>query len=85
MCDCMNEAFINLGSTSIKEAIAETCKVRTFVVIMYDRPRNFLELNSFCHHLFVKKSRVIESLPPTFLALLQNALRAAKPVEYVKG
>ena len=48
-----------------------------FVILMYDRTSNCLDVNSCRCDLFVKKGRAMEALPPTFDALLQHSFHAA--------
>ena len=54
-----------------------------FVVLMYDRTNNCLDVNSCRRDLFVKKGRAMEALQPTFAALLQHSCRAVYQAGHV--
>ena len=45
------------------------------VVLMYDRTSDILEVNKARKHLFTRKSRSLENLPPTLTALEQDIKR----------
>lgn len=51
--------------------------IQMFVVLMYDRSSSKMTVNALRQHLFTKKSRSMEALPPTEAALLQHVKRAA--------
>ena len=51
--------------------------LQRFVVLLYDRSNSKTTVNALRKHLFTKKGRPIEGLPPTEAALLQHAKRAA--------
>ena len=82
--DGVTETFIKLSSkptiTTVKEAMP---MLERFVVLMYDRSSNCIDVNSCRRNLFVKKGRGMEALPPTFAALLQHSYRAAYQAGYV--
>jgi hypothetical protein len=60
-------------------------KVERFVVLMYDRTSNTMEVNQARQELFSKKSRNIDNIPPTKAALLQHIKRAIYQGTYVWG
>ena len=67
-----------LNSDPTMQAITDAMPMlERFVVFMYDRTSNCLDVNSCRRDLFVKKGRAMEALPPTFVALLQHSCRAA--------
>jgi len=70
------EAFIILqqGLEEIDDATISV--VERFVIIMYDRTSDCSDLNSARKQLFTKKSKTLESLPPTSNAFLQHIRRA---------
>jgi len=51
--------------------------IQRFVVLMYDRSSCKMTVNGLRKHLFTKKCRTMEGLPPTEAALLQHTKRAA--------
>lgn len=48
-----------------------------FVVLMYDRMSDTMEVNEARKQLFTQKSRALENIPPTKAALEQHIKRAA--------
>ena len=82
--DCITEIFIKLESALTKADVKDAMPMlERFVVLMYDRTSNCLDVNSCQRDLFVKKGHAMESLPPTFKALLQHTYRAAYQAGYV--
>ena len=51
--------------------------IQRFVILMYDRSSDKMTVNTLRKHLFTKKGRQMEGLPPTEAALLQHTKRAA--------
>jgi hypothetical protein len=51
--------------------------IQRFVVLMYDRSSSKMTVNGLRKHLFTKKCRPMEGIPPTEAALLQHTKRAA--------
>ncbi len=49
--------------------------VQRFVVLMYDRTSDIAEVNEARKHLFTRKSRSLENLPPTLASLEQHIKR----------
>jgi hypothetical protein len=52
-------------------------QLQRFVVLMYDRSSSKMTVNSLRKHLFTKRGRTMEGLPPTEAALFQHTKRAA--------
>ena len=67
--------------------VDETCMavIERFVVLLYDRTSNLLDVNQARKELFSKKSRSIESIPPSKAALLQHTKRAVFQGAFVWG
>ncbi len=61
-------------NTNISESAMAT--VERFVVLLYDRTSNILNVNDSRKHLFIQKARSLENLPPTQEALKQHTRRA---------
>ena len=79
-----SQTFIKLGPAPTKADVKDAMPMlERFVVLMYDRKSNCLDANSCRRDLFVKKVRAMESLPPTFEALLRHTYRAAYQAGYV--
>ena len=70
--------FAKLSSDPTMQAVKDAMPMlERFVVPMYDRTSNCLDVNSCRRDLFVKKGRAMEALPPTFAALFQHSSRTA--------
>ena len=82
--DELTETFVKLSSSLTIKAVTDAMPVlERFVVLMYDRMSNCLDVNS-CHlDLFVKKGWAMKALPPTFAALLQHNFCAAYQAGHV--
>lgn len=67
--------FVQLSSepADIQPFMAD---VQRFVVLLYDRSSNKTSVNALRKHLFTKKGRPMEALPPSEAALLQHVKRA---------
>lgn len=74
----VTEAFLNLSRMGVNDQIdrATVDVLERFVVIMYDRTSECLDLNSCRRHLFTKKSRPLELLPPISNSFQQHINRA---------
>ncbi len=53
-----------------------TATVERFVVLLYDRTSDILNVNDSRKHLFIQKARSLENFPPTQEALNQHTRRA---------
>ena len=51
-------------------------QLERFVVLMYDRTSECVEVNEARKQLFIQKSRTLENIPPTKAALEQHIKRA---------
>lgn len=51
-------------------------KIERFIVIMYERASSLVSVNEARRHLFTKKGRDIQAIPPTYAALYQHVRRA---------
>ncbi|XP_061710732.1 uncharacterized protein LOC133520368 [Cydia pomonella] len=67
------EGFLAAYEGSTSEAFTV---IEKFVVILYDRASSFTTVNEARKHLFSKKDRQLENIPPTKAALYQHFLRA---------
>jgi len=56
---------------------ASTSEVCSAALLLYDRSSSKTSANALHKHLFTKKGRSMDSLPPTEAALLQHVRRAA--------
>jgi len=71
----VTDAFTTLllSETEIQDKIAI---LERFIIIMYDRTSECTNLDAARKHLFTKKSKLLESLPPTSDAFMQHVKRA---------
>ena len=82
--DEVTETFIKLSFTPSLEDVKDAMPVlERFVVLMYDKTSNCLDVNNCRRNLFVKKGRAMDALPPTSAALLQHSFRAAYQAGHV--
>jgi len=74
----VTDAFLQLSSepTDVDFATGMSLLQR-FVVRLYERSSSKVSVNSLRKHLFTKKGKPMEALPPTEAALLQHSKRAA--------
>lgn len=72
----MTEAFNEL--MQMQGDVSELSKslLERFVVLMYDRTSDIMEVNEARKQLFTQKSRALENIPPTKAALEQHIKRA---------
>ncbi|KAG0729102.1 hypothetical protein GWK47_003575 [Chionoecetes opilio] len=66
----------NLYKTRL-EQLGATSLLERFVVLMYDRTSDTMEVNDARKQLFAHKSRALENIPPTQAALQQHIKRAS--------
>jgi hypothetical protein len=82
----VTKAFMRLCSLGNDGIDDETFAIlERFIVIMYDRACDALDVNSARKQLFTKKSRAFDSLPPTRDALLQHIKRTVHQSVHVWG
>jgi hypothetical protein len=72
----VTDTLISL-SQSVQEIDQASLHVlERFVIIMYDRTSDCTDLDTARKHLFTKKSKLLESLPPTSSAFAEHVKRA---------
>ena len=71
----VTEAFEEL--TKMHGNLTDKAQIERFVILMYDRTSDVLEINKARKELFTKKSRSLENLPPTQAALKEHRKRAS--------
>ena len=78
------KTFQTLSNKPSKEDVFNCMSViERFVVLMYEKTSNLISVNECRQHLFVKKGKTMEALPPTRDALLQHVFRSAYQAGYV--
>ena len=86
----VSDAFLEM-TNNLGGEISDACMIRLerFVVLMYDRTSDCLEVNEARKQLFIQKSRPLEAIPPTKAAykacqlpstLLESGLRSESSV-----
>ena len=73
----VTEAFHEIQQMSGDVSELSLSRVERFVVLMYDRTSDTMEVNEARKQLFTQKSRTLENIPPTKAALMQHIKRAA--------
>lgn len=81
----MTDVFLRLSTPPCHLISADRAVLERFVVLLYDKASNCLDMNSARRYLFTKKGRQIESIPPTSEALLQQIERAVLQGSYIWG
>ena len=56
-----------------------------YVVLLYDKTCQLTQVNEARQHLFARRSRALENIPPTQAALKQHILRTAYQAGHVCG
>lgn len=73
----VTESFVKLSNNPSIDTVNECfATVERFVIIMYDRTSNKECVNSVRKHLFTKKNRQMQNLPPSKAALMEHVKRA---------
>jgi len=72
----VTEAFEELSRVPGAVSELSMSLVERFVVLMYDRTSDTMEVNEARKQLFTQKSRTLENIPPTQAALRQHIMRA---------
>ena len=72
----VTDAFIELQGMQPDISEESMSLLERFVVLMYDRTSDIMEVNQARKHLFAHKSRALENIPPTQAALQQQIKRA---------
>ena len=72
----VTDAFISLSSPTTVIDPSLFAVLSRFIVIMYDPTSECSDLDVARKHMFTKRSKVLESLPPTSSAFMQHVKRA---------
>lgn len=72
----VTETFLKLSTPPFELTAIDRAVLERYVVLLYDKTSNCLDVNSARRHLFSQKRRQIENIPPTSEALLQHMKRA---------
>ena len=74
----VSDAFLEMTNILGGE-ISDSCMIQLerFVVLMYDRTNEYLEVNEARKQLFIQKCRTLETIPPTKAAVEQHIKRAS--------
>lgn len=81
----VTDAFLMLANSPPNIPDNILSHLEKFVVLLYDRMSGLSSVNEARQHLFSRKSRALESIPPTQAALTQHTLRAAYQGGHVWG
>ena len=81
--DGVTETFLRLSTPPCSLTPDDRAVLERFVVLLYDKASNCLDVNSARRYLFTKKTRQIENIPPTSQALLQQIKRAIYQRSYI--
>ena len=73
----VTEAFEELTKMHGNLTEKAQSQIERFVILMYDRASDVLEINKARKELFTKKSRSLENVPPTQAALKEHRKRAS--------
>ena len=71
-----NALIVMHSQPTIEDVNDNMAVIERFVCLMYHSATSRIEVNKCCRHLFTKKGRPLEGLPPTAEALHQHTLRA---------
>jgi hypothetical protein len=71
-----SEAFIDITAVDTDISKATLSVLERFIIVTYDRTSDCTELDTARKNLFTKKSKSLDSLPPTSNAFLQHVKRA---------
>ena len=78
-------AFLGLSAAPAEIPPCDRAVLERYVVLLYDKTSNLLDVNSARAHLFTKAGRQINNIPPTSEALLQHMKRAVYQGGHVWG
>ena len=70
------DAFIKLSKYPVEITTSCFSTLERCVVLLYDRTSSLHNVNEARKYLFIKKSHLLEGIPQSKAALLQNARRA---------
>jgi hypothetical protein len=77
--------FLELSDAPIELTGNNLNLCERFVILMYDRTSDLMAVNDARRHLFSRRSKALESIPPTQSALTQHLLRAVYQGGHVWG
>ena len=79
-------AFVALSSMPTEDRLKDMMpEIERFVTLMYDRTSTCTTVNEARKDLFTRKGRSIETIPPTYGALLEHTKRVAYQAGYCWG
>ena len=81
----VTDALLSLSESPNELSNETMALIERFVVLWYNRTSNISKVNEARQHLFARKGRALESIPPTQAALRQHVLRAIYQGVHVWG
>ena len=79
----VSSTFVLLSNKPSLESVQQCLKlIERFIILLYDRTSGKDSVNSARKHLFTKKSRQMQNLPPTQAALMEHIKRACYQAGY---
>ena len=81
----ITSSLIHLSAAPVTITEEHFHAIQRFVILTYDRGSSDTDVNSARMHLFTKRSRQIESIPPTEAALYQHVKRAVYQGGHIWG
>lgn len=81
----VTDIFVELSSVPQEVSDDNLLLIERFFVLLYDRTSTVMKVNSMRQHLFSKRARTLEHIPPTEAALRQHTLRAAYQAGHIWG
>ena len=72
----ITETFLCLGTNPSEVTAHQLNKLERYIVLLYGRTNCMDKVDECRKHLFTKKGRAYDSIPPTQSALLQHIRRA---------
>ena len=81
MYDDITEVLVELGNMPNDLSLANICTIKKFVILLYERTTDIVNINELWKHLFVK-GRTMENIPLTKAALEQHIKRALYQASY---
>ena len=76
-------SLLALAPSSILDSTFQV--LEKYVVLLYDKTCQLTKVNEARQHLFARRSRALENIPPTQAALKQHILRTAYQARHVWG
>ena len=78
-------AFLRLSVKPSEMTDDDLAVLERFVVLLYDRTGELQKVNEATRYLFSKKSREMENIPPSQVALIEHAKRATFQAVHIWG